>query len=39
MKKIILQKLLDKKQDIFASFRARDEAKNKLWYIINEIEK
>lgn len=29
----------DKKQDIFASFRARNDALNKLWYLINELEK
>lgn len=29
----------DKKQDIFPSFRARNEALIKLWYIINELEK
>jgi beta-lactamase class D len=29
----------DKKEDIFASFRARDEAKNKLWKLIDELEK
>ncbi|MBS0357811.1 MAG: class D beta-lactamase [Proteobacteria bacterium] len=28
----------DKKQDIFASFRARDEAKNKLWGLIEALE-
>lgn len=27
------------KQDAFASFRARNEALNKLWYIINDLEK
>lgn len=27
------------KQDTFASFRARNEALNKLWYIINNLEK
>ena len=29
----------DKKQDTFASFRARDEARNKLWKLIDELEK
>jgi beta-lactamase class D len=29
----------DKTQDIFASFRTRDEARNKLWYFINDLEK
>jgi len=29
----------DKKQDTFASFRIRDEAKNKLWKLIDELEK
>jgi beta-lactamase class D OXA-29 len=29
----------DKKQDVFASFRARNEALTKLWYLINELEK
>ncbi|MBM4210994.1 MAG: class D beta-lactamase [Gammaproteobacteria bacterium] len=29
----------DEKQNIFASFRARNEALNKLWYLINELEK
>lgn len=32
--------MLDKeKQNVFASFRARNEALNKLWYLINELEK
>ncbi len=29
----------EEKQNVFASFRARNEALNKLWYIINELEK
>lgn len=29
----------DKNQDTFASFRTRDEAKNKLWKLIDELEK
>ena len=29
----------DEKQNVFASFRARNEALNKLWYLINELEK
>jgi beta-lactamase class D len=29
----------DKKQDSFSSFRARNEALIKLWYLIDEIEK
>lgn len=29
----------NEKQSIFASFRARNEALNKLWYLINELEK
>jgi beta-lactamase class D len=29
----------DKPHDSFASFRARDEAKNKLWYLIDELAK
>ena len=29
----------DKPQEVFASFRARNKALNKLWYIINELEK
>ena len=27
------------KQDSFASFRARNEALNKLWYLIDKLEK
>ncbi len=29
----------NKKQDLFASFRARNEAFNKLWYLIDDLEK
>jgi beta-lactamase class D len=29
----------DEKQNVFASFRSRNEALNKLWYLINELEK
>lgn len=29
----------DNKQDTFASFRIRDEMRNKLWYLINELKK
>lgn len=29
----------DKQQDVFASFRARDDAKNRLWQIIEDLEK
>jgi beta-lactamase class D len=29
----------EEKQNVFASFRARNEALNKLWYLINELEK
>lgn len=29
----------DKKQDVFASFRARNDALIKLWYLIDELEK
>jgi beta-lactamase class D len=29
----------DEKQNVFASFRARNEALNKLWYLINELDK
>lgn len=29
----------DKKQETHASFRIRDEARNKLWFLINEMEK
>lgn len=29
----------DEKQNVFASFRARNEALNRLWYLINEFEK
>ncbi|MBP9694081.1 MAG: class D beta-lactamase [Alphaproteobacteria bacterium] len=28
----------DEKQDVFASFRARNEAFNRLWYLINQLE-
>lgn len=28
----------DQKRDVFASFRARNEALNKLWYLINDLE-
>jgi beta-lactamase class D len=28
----------DKQYDTFASFRIRDEARNKLWYLINDLE-
>ena len=28
-----------KKKDAFASFRARNEALNKLWYLIDKLEK
>ncbi len=29
----------DHKQDVFASFRAKNDALIKLWYLINELEK
>jgi beta-lactamase class D len=29
----------DKKEDVFASFRARNEALNKLYYLINDLQK
>ena len=29
----------DREQNVFASFRARNEALIRLWYIINELEK